>query len=194
MNNLNQLKLNQRKTSLKNRNILFKKNKYAYKKLFNYLYESKIFKDSKVISSYISINSEIQTIDLNKKILLLNKPLCLPVITERKKKLIFKKITKRTKMIKGKMNLIEPSINSKTIIPDLILAPCVAFDKYGNRLGYGGGYYDYTINELRRKNKKLNLIVVGFSDQEVEKIIVNENDQKLDYILTEKGLIKRINK
>ena len=45
-----------------------------------------------------------------------------------------------------------------------------------------------------RKNKKLNLIVVGFSDQEVEKIIVNENDQKLDYILTEKGLIKRINK
>ena len=83
----------------------------------------------------------------------------------------FKKITKRTKMIKGKMNLIEPSINSKTIIPDLILAPCVAFDKYGNRLGYGGGYYDYTINELRRKNKKLNLIVVGFSDQEVEKII-----------------------
>ena len=61
-------------------------------------------------------------------------------------------------------------------------------------MGYGGGYYDYTINELRRKNKKLNLIVVGFSDQEVEKIIVNENDQKLDYILTEKGLIKRINK
>ncbi len=193
MNSLDKLKLNQRKISLKNRNILYKKNKHAYKELFNHLYGSKIFADSKIISSYFSINSEIQTSDLNKKILLSKKQLCLPVIQERSKKLIFREITEKTKMIKGKMNLIEPSTISKNITPDLILAPCVAFDKYGNRLGYGGGYYDCTINELKIKNRKINLIIVGFSDQETDKIIVNENDQKLDYILTEKGLIKKIN-
>ena len=67
---------------------------------------------------------------------------------------------------------------------------------YINNLNTHNGYREFREKraELRRKNKKLNLIVVGFSDQEVEKIIVNENDQKLDYILTEKGLIKRINK
>ena len=93
-------------------------------------------------------------------------------------------------MVKGKFKIMEPDKLSQKVNPDLILVPCVAFDKYGNRMGYGGGYYDRTINKLRFKFNNLKTIIVAFSKQEVKKIIIDENDQKLDYILTEKKLIK----
>ena len=96
----------------------------------------------------------------------------------------------KTKMIKGEMNLMEPNEDSITVIPDLILVPCLAFDKTGNRLGYGGGYYDMTINDLKKKFYNLSLVIVAFRNQEVKSVNVNENDQKLDYILTEKKLQK----
>jgi len=61
-------------------------------------------------------------------------------------------------------------------------------------MGYGGGYYDRTIKKLRLIKKNLKLIIVAFKEQEVKNIIVDENDEKLDYILTEEKLIKINNK
>ena len=75
------------------------------------------------------------------------------------------------------------------IYPDLVVAPCVAFDSFGNRLGYGGGYYDRTIKSLKLILPSLKTIILAFNEQEVDKIIIDNNDQSLDYILTEKKLI-----
>ena len=62
------------------------------------------------------------------------------------------------------------------------MVPLVAFDKYLNRVGYGGGFYDRYIKKTK-KNKKIVTIGFAFSFQEVKKIPADKYDKKLDYIL-----------
>ena len=83
-----------------------------------------------------------------------------------------------------------PEQETKNIVyPDVLLIPLLAFDKNLNRLGYGGGYYDRLIKKLA---KKKNIIKIGlaFSIQEIDKVPINRYDQKLDYIVTDKHIIK----
>ncbi len=79
---------------------------------------------------------------------------------------------------------LDPISKSKTIIPDLIVVPLLAFDKSKNRLGYGKGYYD----KFLRKYKNIITIGVAFSFQKYHKITTSKLDVKLSYILTEKGI------
>ena len=75
------------------------------------------------------------------------------------------------------------------VYPDVILVPLVAFDKNLNRLGYGGGYYDRLIKRIS-KRKKIIKIGLALSAQEVDKVPINMYDQKLDYIVTNKYVMK----
>ena len=73
------------------------------------------------------------------------------------------------------------------LTPDLIIAPLLACDQSGSRLGYGGGFYDRTIEVLRR-HKKIVVLGLAFECQRTEVIIPTEpTDQKIDWVLTEKG-------
>ena len=159
-------KKNQRKESLLIRKKIFNNNKKAYKKLFNNLKISKIYKRSKVIGSYYSINSEIQTRELNNNILKSGKKLCFPIIKSKNKPLEFRIVNKRTKLIKNKFNILEPSARSKLVSPDLLLVPCIAYNYLGKRLGYGGGYYDRTIKKLKNKSIDQKLL-----DEELNKTL-----------------------
>ena len=67
--------------------------------------------------------------------------------------------------------------------PDVLLVPLVAFDKNFNRIGYGGGFYDRYIKKIR-KRKKVLTIGFAYSFQKVKKIPTNNNDIKLDFIIT----------
>ena len=75
----------------------------------------------------------------------------------------------------------------------LILPPngvnLIAFDRKLNRLGYGGGYYDRLIKKLSKK-KKIMKIGLAFSFQKIDKVPINIYDQKLDYIITNKYIVK----
>ena len=83
-----------------------------------------------------------------------------------------------------------PEPDSKVLVyPDILLVPLVAFDKKLNRLGYGGGYYDRLIEKLT-KMKKILKIGLAFPDQKINNVPINKYDQKLDYIITNKYLIK----
>ena len=73
--------------------------------------------------------------------------------------------------------------------PDILLVPLVAFDEKLNRLGYGGGYYDRLISKLSKK-KKIIKIGLAFSFQKINNLPINKYDQKLDYIVTNKYIIK----
>ena len=77
----------------------------------------------------------------------------------------------------------------KKVFPDVLIVPLVAFDKNKFRLGYGGGYYDRYITKILKK-KKILTIGLAFSFQKLKKIPINKFDQKLDYILTDKDIIK----
>ena len=87
-------------------------------------------------------------------------------------------------LITNKFGIPEP-ISKKTMYPDIILVPLVAFDNNLNRIGYGGGFYDRYISKIK-KNKKVLTIGLAFSFQKVKRIPINKHDIKLDYILTEK--------
>ena len=147
MINIKLQKKNQRVLSTKNRLILqqsIKENNFSFDKILN---ESYWFEKSRVVASFLSIKSEISTISLNKFILKSRKILCLPVITNNKATLIFKQYREDVSLVTGKFGVMEP-LNTKSYLPDIIFTPCLAYDKFGFRLGYGGGYYDKTISYL----------------------------------------------
>ena len=65
-----------------------------------------------------------------------------------------------------------------------------AFDKFGNRLGYGGGYYDRTFNFLIKLKRKFLSVAYAFDDQKLDYIPKDNFDIKLDYVITEKIYIQ----
>ena len=91
-------------------------------------------------------------------------------------------------LIVNKFGFLEPEKTGKKIIPDLILVPIVAFDKFKNRLGYGKGFYDRILKKYALKNPNIITIGLAFSFQKYKKIPISKFDVKLNYVLTEKGL------
>ena len=80
---------------------------------------------------------------------------------------------------------IPQPLKLKKVYPDIIFVPIVAFDKFRNRIGYGGGFYDRYLEKISQI-KKCTAIGLAFSHQKVNKINVENFDKKLDLILTEK--------
>ncbi len=72
--------------------------------------------------------------------------------------------------------------------PDLVLAPVLAFDRTGGRLGQGAGCYDRTIATLRAV-RRVQVIGLAYAEQEVDRVPMDEHDQRLDGILTDKGYV-----
>ncbi len=184
------LKKEQRNIAIKKRLKIKKhinlKDNFFYKKID----QNEQFKNSKIIASFLSIKTEISTIEINNFIKLSDKILCLPSIVESNNRvLVFKSFSYKDKLILGKFGIKEP-LNTKIYLPDIILVPCLAFDYSGHRLGYGGGYYDRSISYLQSIDHDFITIGLAFDDQKVEKVIHDNYDQKLNYILTEKQLYK----
>lgn len=82
----------------------------------------------------------------------------------------------------------EPLAASPAITPEIILTPLLAFDGQGHRLGYGGGYYDATMQALRTTEHTPLFIGAGYSFQEVPTIPTEAHDTRLDGIITELGV------
>ena len=90
----------------------------------------------------------------------------------------------------NRYGILEP-LKSRLVYPDVLLVPTVAFDNSKFRLGYGGGFYDRYISKTL-KLKKILTVGFAFSFQEISKIPINKFDQKLNFILTDKEIIKWI--
>ncbi len=89
---------------------------------------------------------------------------------------------------KGFGGILEP-IHSPSLEPDAIIISCSAFniDKY--RVGYGGGFFDRTIEKFKEKNENFFTILAAFDMQQCDEIFQEEYDQKVDFICTETGNI-----
>ena len=70
--------------------------------------------------------------------------------------------------------------------PDLVITPLLAFDRFGGRLGQGGGHYDRALAELRRTGPVF-VLGLAFAGQEVDRLDLEPHDQPLDAVLTEAG-------
>jgi 5-formyltetrahydrofolate cyclo-ligase len=145
-------------------------------------------KKKKNISLYYPSNYEVNTMKLF-EILKSRKNIVtsLPAITPKGAMKFFKwKLLEPLKV--NNYGFLEPTTNTKTVSPDLILVPLVAYDRFRNRLGYGKGYYDRFLGKYLKKHKNILTIGIAFSFQKYKKIPTSKHDVKLDYILTEKGI------
>ena len=121
----------------------------------------------------------------------------LPVVDSNSKSMVFKKWFKKDKLQKSHIGTYEPLRTNKTIFPQVIVVPMLMFDRKLNRLGYGAGYYDKLISTLKRyfDKKQKNFITIGlaYSEQETKSIPYESHDQKLDFIVTEKEILSKVN-
>ncbi len=100
---------------------------------------------------------------------------------------VFHKWSPGAKMATGDRNIPVPADCENQVEPDYLLVPVLGFDRMGNRLGYGDGFYDQAISTLRSK-KPIMVVGVGFAEQELSSLIEGESDGRLDWILTPQGL------
>lgn len=114
---------------------------------------------------------------------------CLPIVKGDGIPLDFKAWAPGDETIPGAWNIPIPAPEAEDVEPDIMLVPLLAFDRAGYRLGYGGGFYDRTIEKLRAV-KPMVTIGIAFSAQEVAQVIRGPYDQPLDWILTEEGPIE----
>ena len=121
----------------------------------------------------------------------------MPIIDPNTKSMFFKKWKPDDKLIKGRLGNLEPLENEKFILPQILVVPMLSFDKKLYRLGYGGGYYDKSINILKnyfKKEKKFfTTIGLAYSIQEEKQIPRENHDMKLDYIITENEVLSNLN-
>lgn len=108
----------------------------------------------------------------------------LPVTVEQNAPLIFRVWTPETVMKKDCWNIPIPPPENAQLTPDILLVPCVAWDKNGYRLGYGGGYYDRTLAAL---SPKPFVIGVALQASELPTIFPQHYDIPMDTIVTEAG-------
>ena len=119
-------------------------------------------------------------------------PCLLPTAVERHSSLIFRAWNPGDEMRTSSFGVQEPTFEKPVKIPDMVLVPLLAFDTNGHRLGYGGGYYDWTIAELRNDAGENGVWVVGiaFSGQQVDVLPSEAHDQQLDMVVTETGVVR----
>ena len=141
----------------------------------------------KVIAAYMPINSELDLGPTIIKLRILEKKICLPVIHSKDSPLQFKVWNEVTKLVAGEFNVLVP-VSGEIIEPDLILCPMLSFDLRGFRLGYGGGFYDRTIDYFS-KRKTIFTMGCGYSQQLSQKLLPKgEYDKSLDAVVTENGI------
>lgn len=142
------------------------------------------------VSIFQPYNNEIDTNNLITLLFSKKISISLPCIDEDSNQMIFRELKEGEELVKGKYGILEPSDKNKVIIPSVLFIPLLAFDDNGNRLGYGGGYYDKYIEELENNENVSIKIGVGYSFQKINEVPNNSMDKKLNWILTEKYLYK----
>jgi 5-formyltetrahydrofolate cyclo-ligase len=139
-----------------------------------------------VVSGFHPHRSEPDTLPLLARLASEGFITALPVVTGKRERLIFRAWTPGDPIINGIWGIPMPGLDADVVEPDALLVPMLAFDARGFRLGYGGGYYDRTLHELRHQ-KKVVAIGVAYAAQEMASVPHGAHDAPLDYILTERG-------
>ncbi|ADU13304.1 5-formyltetrahydrofolate cyclo-ligase [Asticcacaulis excentricus] len=146
-----------------------------------------------VVAGFHPIRDEIDPRPLMRHFQARGYTLALPSV-EAEGRMIFRAYTLDARLVAGPLGTHQPGPDAPEVFPDLILAPLLAFDREGGRLGYGGGFYDRALDYLRCVNQSnanpLQVWGVAFSAQAVARVPTEPHDQRLDTVLTEEGLIE----
>jgi 5-formyltetrahydrofolate cyclo-ligase len=141
-----------------------------------------------IVSGFMPMKTEINPLQLLRKLADAGAQLALPCIAGRSKPLIMRAWQFGAPLKSGQWGIREPMPDAAEVAPDILIVPLACFDRAGHRIGYGAGYYDMTINALRAK-KKVIAIGIGFAVQEIPRVPATERDARLDLVLTEREVI-----
>lgn len=115
-------------------------------------------------------------------------PVGVPVIIGIGQALRFRDWTPETQLIPGDFGAMIPK-QGDWLVPTVLIVPMLAFDARGFRLGYGGGFYDRTLEALRARGPVM-AVGYAYANQQVEEVPTEATDQRLDLIVTERGVLR----
>ncbi len=139
----------------------------------------------KIIGAYYPIKDEFDITPLMSALIDQGETLALPAIVRKHHPLEFRRFASGIPLERGPHGTHQPPKSSPVLTPDIILMPLLAFTHDGERLGYGGGYYDRTLSEIRAAHDVF-ACGVAFAAQEAQSLPTEAHDMRLDGILTEK--------
>lgn len=137
----------------------------------------------KALSGYMAMRTEIDPVAA---MAAHQGPVCVPVIVAPAQALRFREWTAGCAMQMGEFGAEIP-VGGGWIEPEVLIVPLLAFDARGFRLGYGGGFYDRTLQALRARRPTI-AVGFAFAAQEMDTVPIDETDQQLDAIVTEQGV------
>jgi 5-formyltetrahydrofolate cyclo-ligase len=137
-----------------------------------------------IVSGFFPLKSEINPIPLMRRFADAGAKLALPVVVGRGQPLLMRAWNFGDPLGSGVWGIREPLAQAPEVFPDIVIVPLLAFDRTGHRIGYGAGYYDMTINRLRR-TKSIVAIGLAFACQEIAVVPFTSRDARLDLVLTE---------
>ncbi len=137
-----------------------------------------------VVAGYHPLGAELDPRPLMARLARAGATLALPVTLDRERPLVFRTLTEALEP--DALLIPAPPPDAPEVLPDLVIAPVLAFDGEGGRLGQGAGHYDRTLANLRAA-KSVFVLGLAYAGQEVERVPAEPHDQRLDAILTEMG-------
>jgi 5-formyltetrahydrofolate cyclo-ligase len=151
------------------------------KSIQGFVINSKEFLQAKVVGAYFALGSEVTTELIIKRAKTVGKKIALPRVEE--DNIIFYELSSIKSLIRGRFGIMEPPPYGQMSDIDILVVPGIAFDKKGNRLGYGKGYYDRLLSSKRTFS-----IGLAYSFQLLENLPYDRYDKRLDAIASEDGL------
>ena len=187
MNDLSDIKADARKAAFAVRKLARQNAPDAGQAVRDHLMASRWLTGARVVAAYRPIRTEIDPTPLMEAMHLAGHRITVPVILGEGEPLEFREWWPGVAMQPGPFGAEIP-VDTHVLIPDLILAPLLAFDRRGYRLGYGGGFYDRTLEGLRA-TRRVRALGLAYAAQEIPEVPIEPTDQRLDAILTEQGVM-----
>ena len=136
-----------------------------------------------IVGGYHALPEEADPAALLERLVELGCHIAFPRVAAKNQPLEFHRVPDGEMLAPGTYGIHEPLDHWPRVTPGLLLVPLLAFDPAGHRLGYGGGFYDRTLEKLN-----VPAIGIGYAGQEVASLPHEAHDRTLDMILTEQGL------
>lgn len=114
----------------------------------------------------------------------------LPVVVGNERPLVFRRWTPGMALEAGGFGTHHPPADAPEVRPDVLFVPMLAFDTQGYRLGWGGGFYDRTLETLRADGRPVIAVGCAYAGQQMDNVAHDAHDQPLDWIATDRGVIR----
>ena len=144
-----------------------------------------------VVAGYWAMADEFDVRPLLEKLVLEDNVVgALPVVVANDTPLIFRQWRPGLSLESGGFGTHHPPESVPECIPDVVMVPLLAFDRRGYRVGWGGGFYDRTLEQLRERPEGVVAVGTAFAGQEVTAVVHDDRDQPVDWVITEQGAIR----